>query len=192
MIIAGGLTFTFLSVLRNMKIGNSIFDEEGSKIINDIMKKAEEKSVKIHFPSDFVSSEKREETADSKIFDVESGIPDGWAGYDIGPASVESFTKIISNAKTIVWNGPPGMFELSPFKNGSIGIINALVSSTKNGALSIVGGGESVSSLKLVPGSYDVLSHVSTGGGASLELLEGKKLPGVVYLSDKSGNLWII
>ena len=189
MIIAGGLTFTFLSVLYSINIGNSIFDEEGSKIIQEIMKKADEKGVKIHFPTDFVSSEKREETAEIKVFDMESGIPDGWAGYDIGPASVESFTKIILNARTIFWNGPPGMFELSPFKNGSLGIINALVAATKNGALSIVGGGESVSSLKLVPGSYDVLSHVSTGGGASLELLEGKKLPGVVYLSDKVGNL---
>lgn len=189
MIIAGGLTFTFLSVLKSMKIGNSIYDEEGSKIIHDIMKRADEKGVKIHFPTDFVSSEKRQETAETKIFTVESGIPDGWAGYDIGPASSEAFEKVLANARTVVWNGPPGMFELSPFKNGSIAIVKALVSATKNGALTIVGGGESVSSLKLVPGAMDVLSHVSTGGGASLELLEGKKLPGVVYLSDKTGNL---
>lgn len=185
MIVAGGLAFTFLSVLKGMKIGNSIFDEEGSKIICDIMKKAEEKGVKMHFPVDFVCSEKREESAEVKIFDVESGIPDGWAGYDIGPKSVELFAPIIHSSKTIVWNGPPGMFELSPFKSGSVGIITAVVEATKAGALSIVGGGESVSALKLVPGSASILSHVSTGGGASLELLEGRKLPGVIYLSDK-------
>jgi len=185
MIIAGGLSFTFLSVIKNMKIGNSIFDEEGAKIINDIMKKADEKGVNIHFPVDFLSSEKREDNAMTKIFDVDSGIPDGFAGYDIGPESIEIFSKIISNSKTVVWNGPPGMFELTPFKNGSIGIINALVMATKNNnALTIVGGGESVSSLKLVSGSNEVLSHISTGGGASLELLEGKNLPGVLYLSD--------
>ncbi len=186
MIISGGISFTFLSVLKNMKIGNSIFDEEGSKIINVIMKKADEKGVKIHFPTDFVCSEKPEETSESKLFDINSGIPDGWAGYDIGPSSIENFSKIISNSKTIVWNGPPGIFELYPFQNGSIGLINSLVSATKNGALTIVGGGESVSSLKLVPGSFQILSHIFTGGGASLELLEGKKLPGIVYLTDKS------
>ena len=149
------------------------------------MKRAEEKNVKIHFPVDFVCSEKRDENCETKIFDLESGIPDGWAGYDIGPKSVELFHSIIANSKTVVWNGPPGMFELSPFKNGTIGIINAVVESSVNGGLSIIGGGESVSSLKLVPGSAEKITHVSTGGGASLELLEGKKLPGVIYLSDK-------
>jgi len=140
MIIAGGLAFTFLSVLKNMKIGSSIFDDEGSKIINDIMKRAEEKNVKIHFPTDFIASEKREESADTKLFTVDSGIPDGWAGYDIGPNSIEAFSKIISDSKTIVWNGPPVIFELTPFQNGSIAIINALVFATQKGALTIVGG----------------------------------------------------
>jgi phosphoglycerate kinase len=187
MIIAGGLSFTFLKVLNGMKIGNSIYDEEGAKIVLDIVKKAEEKGVNIHFPSDFVCSTTKDEKSEVKIIDTKSssGIPDEMSGCDIGPESLNEFTKIIKSSRTCVWNGPVGIFELPPFRNGTMGIIKAMCEASNDGCLTIVGGGESVSSLQYVPGSSISISHISTGGGASLELMEGKKLPGVEYLSNK-------
>jgi len=144
MIIAGGLSFTFLKVLNGMKIGNSIFDEEGSKIVLNIIKKAEERGVKIHLPIDFVCSTTREENSEVKIIDAKSGIPEDMSGYDIGPESLNKFSKIIKCSKTCVWNGPAGIFELSPFRNGTMGIIKAMCEASNEGCLTIVGGGESV------------------------------------------------
>lgn len=184
MIIAGGLSFTFLKVLKNMKIGNSIFDVEGSKIIEDIMKKAEKNNIKIHLPCDFICSKTKSENSEICIKSLNEGIPEDMSGYDIGPESLEIFSKIIKGSKTCFWNGPPGIFELSPFRNGTIGIIKAMCEATDNGCLTIIGGGESVSSLQYVPGSSLCLGHISTGGGASLELMEGRKLPGVENLSN--------
>lgn len=185
MIIAGGLAFTFLNVIQGMKIGNSIFDKEGAGIVNDILKKAEEKKVKLHFPIDFVCGDKKEETANVKVFNVTEGIEDGWSGFDVGPASNDVFYKQIANAKTVLWNGPPGLFEISHFQKGTVNMINAIAEASKIGAVTILGGGETITAVKLVPEAEKVISHISTGGGASLELLEGKQLPGIVYLSEK-------
>ncbi|KAA0166413.1 hypothetical protein FNF28_03182 [Cafeteria roenbergensis] len=159
MIIAGGMAFTFLKVLNGKDIGDSLFDEEGAKLVPDIMEKAKARGVTIHLPTDVVCSEKFESDAPTTVYSSETDIPAGWKGLDIGPDSIEAFAKVIGEAKTIVFNGPPGVFELSGFESGTKGMMAAY-------------------------GATDKVSHVSTGGGASLELLEGKVLPGVAALTD--------
>lgn len=182
MIIGGGMAFTFLKVLNGMEIGNSLYDEEGSKIINNLMKKASEKNVKIHLPSDFVTGDKFAEDAKVGQATVSSGIPAGSLGLDVGPETIKDFTAAIGQAKTIVWNGPPGVFEYNNFAAGTKAVMDAVVMATQNGACVIIGGGDTATCAAKY-GTEDKVSHVSTGGGASLELLEGKRLPGVEALS---------
>ncbi|KAL4230536.1 phosphoglycerate kinase [Mactra antiquata] len=182
MIIGGGMAFTFLKVLNGMKIGNSLYDEEGSKIVNKLMDKAKEKGVEIHLPTDFVTGDKFAEDAAVGSANVTDGIPDGCMGLDIGPNSIKDFSEAVSKAKTIVWNGPPGVFEFKSFATGTQTVMDAVVEATKNGATSIIGGGDTATCCAKF-NTEDKVSHVSTGGGASLELLEGKDLPGVSALS---------
>ncbi|XP_045204773.1 probable phosphoglycerate kinase isoform X2 [Mercenaria mercenaria] len=182
MIIGGGMAFTFLKVLHGMKIGNSLYDEEGSKIVNTLIEKAKKKGIKIHLPTDFVTGNKFADDADVGQATVSSGIPDGAMGLDVGPESVKSFTEVVSRAKTIVWNGPPGVFEFPKFAEGTKAVMDAVVLATKNGATTIIGGGDTATCCAKYD-TEDKVSHVSTGGGASLELLEGKTLPGVAALS---------
>uniref|UniRef100_A0A1A9UL25 Phosphoglycerate kinase n=1 Tax=Glossina austeni TaxID=7395 RepID=A0A1A9UL25_GLOAU len=182
-IIAGGMAFTFLKVLTQMEIGDSLFDEKGSKIVNDLCKKAVEKNIEIYLPVDFVCGTKKSKDAETCIATVESGIPKGYMGLDIGPKTQDLFQKPICAAKLIVWNGPPGVFEIDLFAKGSEAVMDAVVSATKGGATSIIGGGDTASCCKKFK-TTDKVSHVSTGGGASLKLLEGKTLPGVQALSD--------
>ncbi|CAG0884880.1 unnamed protein product [Darwinula stevensoni] len=177
MIIGGGMAFTFL------KIGSSLFDEEGSKIVQDLMKKAKEKGVQIHLPVDFITADKFAEDAKVGSATVESGIPDGWMGLDCGPKSNAAFLEPLKRAKTIVWNGPVGVFEFANFAPGTKSIMDAVVDGTAKGACVIIGGGDTATCCAKW-GTEDKVSHVSTGGGASLELLEGKTLPGVAALSD--------
>ncbi|KAM3143557.1 hypothetical protein pb186bvf_004319 [Paramecium bursaria] len=184
MIIGGGMAFTFLKKLHNLPIGNSLFDEEGFKIVDEIFTKAKAKGVKIHLPIDFVSGTKLDSASPVQLNDLKTGIPDGWLGLDAGEATQRLNADVISRAKTIVWNGPQGAFEFEPFKRGSISILEAIIKQTKNGATTIAGGGDTVSLIGSQKGSAAQLSHVSTGGGASLELLEGKVLPGVEYLTN--------
>lgn len=139
----------------------------------------------IYFPVDFVCSEKKEDSSKSKVCDAENGIDDNLAGFDIGPKSIELFNKVILSCKTALWNGPPGVFENEGFSKGSISFVKSFVELTKNGGVTVVGGGETVNAVMLVKGANQGISHVSTGGGASLELMEGMLLPGVVFLSDK-------
>ncbi|KAL3879191.1 hypothetical protein ACJMK2_031500 [Sinanodonta woodiana] len=183
MIIGGGMAFTFLKVLHGMKIGNSLFDEEGSKIIHNLMEKAKKNGVDIILPSDFVTGDKFAEDANVGSATIDSGIPDGWMGLDIGPKSIKSFVDVILQSKTIVWNGPPGVFEFSNFAKGSIDVMQAVVLATEQGSTTIIGGGDTATCAANY-GTEDKVSHVSTGGGASLELLEGKVLPGVAALTD--------
>uniref|UniRef100_A0A1A9WKX3 Phosphoglycerate kinase n=1 Tax=Glossina brevipalpis TaxID=37001 RepID=A0A1A9WKX3_9MUSC len=183
MIIGGGMAFTFLKVLSDMEIGDSLFDKKGSEIVKDICKKAGEKNVEIYLPVDFVCGTKKDKDAETCIATVESGIPKEYMGLDIGPKTQEMFQKPICAAKLIVWNGPPGVFEIDLFAKGSEAVLDAVVSATKRGATSIIGGGDTASCCKKFKAT-DKVSHVSTGGGASLELLEGKTLPGVQALSD--------
>jgi len=184
MIIGGGMAFTFLKKMHGINIGSSLFDEEGYKIVDEILTKAKEKNVKIHLPVDFVCGDKVDASSNVKAYDINTGIPDGWLGLDCGPKSNKINCDAVARAKVIVWNGPQGMFELEKFRNGSKELLDAVISSTAKGTISICGGGDTVSLIKGFPGAGEKLSHVSTGGGASLELLEGKTLPGVAYLTN--------
>lgn len=185
MIIGGGMAYTFKKVINNMPIGKSLFDEEGAKIVSEIMTSAKDKKVEILLPVDFVCADKFEKDATVKLCDDSSGIPDGWIGMDCGNRTVDSARKMILRAKTIVWNGPQGVFEMEKFSAGSVGFLNAVIEATKNGAISIVGGGDTAAFVESV-GKSNAISHVSTGGGASLELLEGNMLPGITALSNKA------
>ncbi|KAI9227984.1 MAG: 3-phosphoglycerate kinase [Piptocephalis tieghemiana] len=183
LIIGGGMAFTFKKVLENVNIGNSLYDADGAKIVESLVKKAKEKNVQILFPVDYVCGDKFDKDASVKEATDASGVPDGWLGLDIGPKSVEQARDMILSSKTILWNGPPGVFELDSFAKGTRGFLDAVVDATANhGATSIVGGGDTATAVAKW-GKESKISHVSTGGGASLELLEGKELPGVVALS---------
>lgn len=182
MIIGGGMAFTFLKVLNNMEIGGSLFDEEGSKIVQKLVDKAKKNNVQLHLPVDFVTGDKFAEDAAVGTATVEGGIPAGHMGLDVGPKSREAFAAPIARAKIIVWNGPPGVFEFANFANGTKALMDGVVASTKAGAVSIIGGGDTASCCAKW-GTESQVSHVSTGGGASLELLEGKLLPGVDALT---------
>lgn len=185
MIIGGGMAFTFKKVVDGVKIGNSLFDAEGAKIVNDILEKAKKNNVKIHFPVDYVTADKFAKDAQVGAASDQDGIPDGWMGLDAGPKSREQFAEAIHRANTILWNGPIGVFEFPNFEGGTRSVMNEVVKATERGAKTIVGGGETATAAAQW-GVEDKLSHVSTGGGASLELLEGKVLPGVTSLSDGS------
>ncbi|XP_015115215.1 phosphoglycerate kinase [Diachasma alloeum] len=185
MIIGGGMAYTFLKVTKGMKIGNSLFDEEGSKIVNDLLEKAKKNNVQIHLPVDFVTADKFAEDAAVGAADIESGIPDGWMGLDVGPKSRELFAEPIKRAKLIVWNGPAGVFEFENFNKGTKALMDNVVEATTRGAITIIGGGDTATCAAKWK-TEDKVSHVSTGGGASLELLEGKVLPGVDALSPLS------
>jgi phosphoglycerate kinase len=184
MIIGGGMAFTFKKVLENMEIGNSIFDEEGAKIIQEIMETARQKNVQIHLPIDFVSGDRFGEGCNVRTF--EGSIPEGWIGMDIGPKSAERFAEVIRRSNTLVWNGPPGVFENPAFAEGSKRFFAEIVEGAKTRHLtSIVGGGDTAAFVQSQGSEVACISHISTGGGASLELMEGKPLPGVLYLTDR-------
>jgi phosphoglycerate kinase len=183
-VIGGGMTFTFKKVLDGMEIGESMFDPEGAKIVGELMEKAKAKGVKIHLPVDFVCGDKFDAEAKTQIVDDKTGIPSGWMGLDVGLKSRKLFDEVIARAKTIIWNGPPGVFEFDRFAEGTKSMAEAIASATAAGAISVVGGGDTATAAKKFK-VVDKVSHVSTGGGASLELLEGKTLPGVANLSEK-------
>jgi len=184
MIIGGGMAFTFLKVLKDMKIGGSLYDEDGAKIVQELMDLAGEKGVKIHLPVDFVAGDKFAADAETKVCTVEEGVPDGWMGLDVGPKTSEAFAEVIAGAKLVVWNGPAGVFEFDAFANGTKSMMDAVVELTGKGATTIIGGGDTATCCAKWD-TEDKVSHVSTGGGASLELLEGKVLPGVAALSEQ-------
>jgi len=184
LIIGGGMAFTFKKTLEGVKIGNSLFDEKGAEQVASLMEKAKARGIKVVLPVDYVTGDKFSKDAKVGAATDAEGIPDGWLGMDVGPESRKLFKQTVSEAKTILWNGPPGVFEFPAFAGGSEDLLNATIDAAKNGAVVIVGGGDTAT----VVANYnaeDKLSHVSTGGGASLELLEGKVLPGVEELSEK-------
>ncbi|XP_074599421.1 phosphoglycerate kinase [Brevipalpus obovatus] len=183
MIIGGGMAFTFLKELNGMKIGKSLFDPEGAKIVAKLMEKANKNNVKIHLPTDFVTGDKFASDAQIGSATVESGIPDDMMGLDCGPKSAELFREVVRRAKTIVWNGPVGVFEFDNFAKATKAVMDEVVAVTAKGATTIIGGGDTASACAKWK-TEDKVSHVSTGGGASLELLEGKTLPGVAALND--------
>ncbi len=181
LIIGGGMTFTFIKA-QGGKVGDSICEDDKMDLALDILKQAETKGVKIHLPVDVVAADAFSNDANTKICDVKQ-IPDGWQGLDAGPESLEIFDNVVNQSKTILWNGPLGVFEMENFAKGTIALGNSIANSTKKGAFSLVGGGDSVAAVKQF-GFEDKVSYVSTGGGAMLESLEGKILPGIATILD--------
>ncbi|MBP6181187.1 phosphoglycerate kinase [Flavobacterium sp.] len=181
MIIGGGMTFTFVKALGG-KVGNSICEDDKQELALEILRLAKEKGVQIHIPVDVVAADDFSNTANTQIVDVRE-IPDGWEGLDAGPKSLENFKKVILESKTILWNGPLGVFEMENFANGTIELGNFIAEATANGAFSLVGGGDSVAAVKQF-GFENKVSYVSTGGGAMLEMLEGRVLPGIAAILD--------
>ena len=176
LIIGGGMTITFIKA-QGGKIGNSIFEEDKLALALEILERAKEKGVMIHLPVDAVIADEFKNDAHTKLVDADE-IPDGWQGLDIGPRSVEIFGRVIRASKTILWNGPMGVFEMERYSKGTIQIGKDIAKATQNGAFSLVGGGDSVAAVKQFGLEHD-MSYVSTGGGAMLEMLEGKSLPGI-------------
>ena len=180
-IIGGGMSFTFVKALGG-SIGNSIHEDEMINTALDILQSAKNKNVKIHLPVDVVCSTEFSNDGEQNIFDINK-IPDKFEGMDAGPKSLKIFKEVILNSKTILWNGPVGVFEFSNYSNGTKSVGDAVARSTENGAFSLVGGGDSVAAVKKF-NLQNKVSYVSTGGGAMLESLEGKKLPGISALEN--------
>ena len=179
MIIGGGMTFTFVKALGG-NVGDSICEDDKMQLALDILHLAKEKNVHIHIPVDVVAADAFSNDANTQIVDVRE-IPNGWQGLDAGPKSLENFKEVIMNSKTILWNGPLGVFEMETFAKGTIALGNYIAEATANGAFSLVGGGDSVAAVKQF-GLEPKMSYVSTGGGAMLEMLEGRTLPGIAAI----------
>ena len=179
LILCGGMTYTFAKAMGG-KIGNSICENDKLELALNIMKKAEEKGVKLVLGHDCVAGDEFSNNANTQIYQV-NDIPEGWEGMDAGPETREEFTNAIKDAKTILWNGPAGVFEFDKFTAGSLAIADAIVVATEKGAFSLVGGGDSVACVNKF-GLADKVSYVSTGGGALLEAIEGKVLPGIAAI----------
>jgi len=176
LIIGGGMTFTFVKALGG-SVGDSICEDDKMELALEILEKAAAKNVQIHLPVDVLAADDFSNDANTQIVDV-TQIPDGWQGLDAGPKSQVIFDGVVNSCKTILWNGPLGVFELETFSKGTITLGNSIDKATQNGAFSLVGGGDSVAAVKQF-GFADKVSYVSTGGGAMLETLEGKTLPGI-------------
>lgn len=181
LIIGGGMAYTFLKA-QGHSVGNSLCELDQLDYAKDMIAKAKELGVSFLLPVDNVAADKFDAEANTQI--VGDDIPDGWMGLDIGPKTVELYSNAIKGAKTVVWNGPMGCFEMEKFSKGTFGVCAAVAEVKANGGISIIGGGDSVAAVNK-SGLADKMSHISTGGGASLEYLEGKQLPGVVALNDK-------
>jgi phosphoglycerate kinase len=179
LLIGGGMAFTFLKGL-GYNIGRSLLEEDKIELAKDLLKEAEEKGVKVLLPDDVVIAPEVKEGVEYKTVPV-SQIPDDMIGVDIGEVTRDKFAKVIKEAKTVVWNGPMGVFEIKDFAEGTLAVAKAMAES---GAVTIVGGGDSAAAVEQL-GFADAMTHISTGGGASLEFLEGKELPGVAVLNDK-------
>ncbi len=184
LIIGGGMAYTFKKVISDMPIGDSLFDDEGAKLVPELMEKAQRQNVAIHLPVDFVSADAFDPEANIQPAGDTDGIPEGWMGLDCGPMTTQLFDDVVARAGTIIWNGPVGVFEFERFANGTKAMAAAIAKATANRAVTVVGGGDTATAAKQF-GVADQVTHCSTGGGASLELLEGKTLPGVAALSDQ-------
>jgi len=179
--IGGGMIFTFYRAM-GYSVGNSMVEEEFIPMAKDLIDKAAAKGVKFFLPTDVILADEFKADANTKTTGA-SEIPDGWMGLDIGPASLATFKKELLTSKTVVWNGPMGVFEFEAFSKGTFGVAHTLAEVTDAGGVTIIGGGDSVAAVNAA-NLVDRMSHISTGGGASLEMLEGKELPGVVSLDN--------
>jgi phosphoglycerate kinase len=180
-IIGGGMAFTFKKVTQGMEIGNSLFDAEGAKLVPELVAKAKAKGVKLVFPVDYLCADKFDANAATQNATDATGIPAGWMGLDAGPASIALYRESILRARTIIWNGPSGVFEFEKFAGSTKAMAAAVAEATAQGAITVVGGGDTATAAKKFKVA-DKVTHCSTGGGASLEFLEGKVLPGVAFL----------
>ena len=180
-LIGGGMTYTFYKAMGH-SIGKSIVEDDKLDLANDLLKKAKEKGVRLILPSDSVVADDFSNEANTQITDNGS-IPEGWMGLDIGPKTIEKYEKVISESKTILWNGPMGVFEMNKFAEGTKKVAEAVVKATENGAFSLIGGGDSAAAVKQF-NLEDSVSYMSTGGGALLMLFEGKELPGVKAIEE--------
>lgn len=178
-IIGGGMAYTFMKAAGG-HIGNSLCEDDRLDMVNGLLKKAEEKGVCIHLPSDSIIADKFAADANDSVA-PSNAIPDGWMGLDIGPMACDQFTNVIKQSKTILWNGPMGVFEMAKFQHGTKAVATAIAEATANGAFSLVGGGDSVAAVNQF-GYTDKVSYISTGGGALLEYFEGKVLPGIAAI----------
>ena len=181
LLIGGGMIFTFYKA-RGLSVGKSLVEEDKLELAKSLEAKAKEKGVEFLLPTDVVLADKFDKDAESQIVKVEN-IPDGWMGLDIGPESVKVFQEALSSCKSVLWNGPMGVFEFDKFAAGTDAIAHTLADLTATGTTTIIGGGDSVAAVEKV-GVAEKMSHISTGGGASLELLEGKVLPGIAALDE--------
>ena len=181
LIIGGGMTYTFIKA-QGGSIGDSICEDDKMDLALDILKQAEAKGVKVHLPVDVLAADAFNNDANTQHVKVDA-IPDGWQGLDVGSQTLENFEQVILDSKTILWNGPVGVFEMESFSQGTIAVGNFIDEATQNGAFSLVGGGDSVAAVKQF-GFEDKVSYVSTGGGAMLESLEGRTLPGIAAILD--------
>ncbi len=179
--LGGGMIFTFYKA-RGLNVGKSLVEEDKLELARALEAKAKEKGVQLLLPTDVVVADSFSPDANSRIVDI-NNIPDGWMGLDIGPDSLKVFQAALADCKTVIWNGPMGVFEFDKFAAGTEGIAHTLAEISKTGAITIIGGGDSVAAVEKV-GLADQMSHISTGGGASLELLEGKVLPGIAALDN--------
>jgi len=179
--LGGGMIFTFLKA-RGLSVGNSLVEEDKLELAKSLEAKAKEKGVEFLLPTDVVVADKFAADANTQTVSVEN-IPDGWMGLDIGPDSVKTFQAALADCKSVIWNGPMGVFEMEKFAAGTNAIAETLAELTPKGTSTIIGGGDSVAAVEQA-GLADQMSHISTGGGASLELLEGKVLPGIAALDD--------
>lgn len=181
LLIGGGMIFTFYKA-RGLEVGKSLVEEDNLELAKSLEAKAKEGGIALIFPTDIVIANDFAEDAESKTVSVEN-IPDGWMGLDIGPDSVQTFQEALADCKSVIWNGPMGVFEFEKFAKGTEAIARTLADLTHQGTSTIIGGGDSVAAVEKV-GVAEQMSHISTGGGASLELLEGKELPGITALDD--------
>lgn len=179
LIIGGGMTYTFIKA-RGGRIGNSLCEEDKLGLALEILKKAEEKNVKLYLPVDSLNADKFDNDAETRVTAVDE-VDDGWLGLDIAEKTIKQFSEVIENSKTILWNGPMGVFEMEKFSKGTTAIAKAIAAATQKGAFSLIGGGDSVAAINK-NGLADKVSYVSTGGGAMLEYMEGKKLPGITAI----------
>ncbi|MCL7043192.1 hypothetical protein MKW94_008326 [Papaver nudicaule] len=183
LLLGGGMIFTFYKA-QGLPVGSSLVEEDKLDLAKSLMEKAKAKGVSLLLPTDVVIADKFAADANSKTV-AASAIPDGWMGLDIGPDSIKTFSASLDTTKTVIWNGPMGVFEMEKFAHGTDAIAKKLAELSGKGVTTIIGGGDSVAAVEKV-GLADKMSHISTGGGASLELLEGKPLPGVLALDDAS------
>jgi len=180
-IIGGGMAYTFYKAMGG-QVGKSLVEEDRVETARELLKKADAKGVCIHLPSDSIIADKFAEDAEVSSA-LSNTVPEGWMGLDIGQMACETFTKVIHNSKTILWNGPMGVFEMHKFQHGTKCVAQAIAEATQNGAFSLIGGGDSVSAINQF-GFADKVSYVSTGGGAMLEYFEGKELPGIAAIKN--------